>query len=148
MWKKIKQEKPTKTGAHHCYGILWPGTGDQKETRFIAYWNPKDNVWTDRDGEDLIGLNEAVEWWFDINEIPEPTDDNIEYHLKRIKAIQDTHNSNGFMKEKGYLMARVFLRATGAINDEKGNYTIPSHDIFAWFENGDYLMQKTQWDAM
>lgn len=66
------------------------------------------------------------------------------YHLMRIKAIQKT----AFNKEKGHLMAEVFLRRTGAINDHKGNYVINSQDIFAWFENLDYLRQYTDYDKM
>jgi len=66
------------------------------------------------------------------------------YHLMRIKAIQET----AFNKEKGHLMSEVFLRRTGAINDHKGNYVINSQDIFAWFENLDYLRQYTDYDKM
>lgn len=69
---------------------------------------------------------------------------DIDYHFMRIKAIQST----AFNKEKGHLMAEVFLRRTGAINDHKGNYIINSQDIFAWFENLDYLRQYTDYDKM
>lgn len=51
-------------------------------------------------------------------------------------------------KGNGNLMARVFIRVTGAINDNNGNYVINKQDLFAWFENIDYLMQKTECDAM
>lgn len=78
----------------------------------------------------------------------EMPDKQIDFHLKKIKALTESCNGNGFIKEKGNLMARVFVRATGAINDHKGNYVINSRDLFAWFENGDYLMQKTEWDTV
>jgi hypothetical protein len=83
-----------------------------------------------------------------VGNMEEEKDPQIDYHFKRVKALEDSHNSDGFMKEKGHLMARVFLRATGAINNEKGNYVINAKDIFAWFENGDYLRQPTEWDTM
>ena len=69
---------------------------------------------------------------------------DIDYHLMRIKAIQST----AFSKKNGHIMAEVFLRRTGAINDNKGNYVINSQDIFAWFENLDYLRQYTEYDKM
>jgi len=69
---------------------------------------------------------------------------DIDYHLKRIKAIR----SNAFEKEKGNLMARVFLRNTGSRNDQKGNYIINEKDLFAWFENLDYLKSFTEWDTL
>jgi len=70
-----------------------------------------------------------------------------DYHLNRIKAIQNSHDENGFKKEVGNLMARVFIRATGAIRKGK-NYIINEDDLMSWFENGDYLSQKTEWDAI
>lgn len=73
-------------------------------------------------------------------------DEDINYHLERIKAIQNSHDKNGFKKRQGSLMAEVFLRRTGAINDHKGNYVINAKDIFGWFENGDYLKMYTEYD--
>ena len=73
---------------------------------------------------------------------------SIDYHIERIKAIQNAHDKNGFKKNQGSLMARVFLRRTGAINDHKGNYVINEKDIVGWFENGDYLKMVTEWDTM
>jgi hypothetical protein len=83
-----------------------------------------------------------------VGNMEEQKDPQIEYHVKKIKATVSSLDEKGFMKEKGNLMARVFLRATGAIYDEKGNYVINTQDIFAWFENGDYLRQPTEWDTM
>lgn len=72
------------------------------------------------------------------------SDPDIDYHLKRIKAIQST----AFDKGKGNLMARVFLRNTGSRNDHKGNYIINEKDLFAWFENLDYLNSYTEYDTL
>ena len=51
-------------------------------------------------------------------------------------------------KEKYKITAKVFLRATGALNDHKGNYVISEDDIFAWFENGDHLKEYTDYDTI
>lgn len=72
------------------------------------------------------------------------SESDIDYHLKRIKAMQ----SSDFEKEKGNLMARVFLRNTGSLNDHKGNYIINEKDLFSWFENLDYLKSYTEWDTL
>lgn len=71
-------------------------------------------------------------------------DSQIEYHLQKIKATQ------AYIKDKGIgnLKARVFLRATGAIPDHKGNVIINKEDLLAWFENGDYLKSHTEWDTV
>ena len=79
----------------------------------------------------------------DQSQVCDQSEHDIDYHLKRIKAIQ----SNNFEKEKGKLMAKVFLRNTGAINDYKGNYVINEKDLFAWFENLDFLKSYTEWDT-
>lgn len=70
-------------------------------------------------------------------------DHSIDFHLNRVKAIQ-----NELKNSQGNLMARVFLRRTGAINDQKGNYVINSKDLFAWFENTDYLKIFTEYDTI
>jgi len=75
-------------------------------------------------------------------------DEMINYHIKRAMAIQKSHNKNGFQRREGNLLARVFLRATGAINNHNGTYTIQESDLMAWFENGDYLRQFTEYDTM
>lgn len=67
----------------------------------------------------------------------------IDFHLNRIKLIQDEIEN-----KRGNLMARVFLRATGAVNNQKGYYIISSEDLFAWFNNADYLRSHTEYDTM
>jgi zona occludens toxin (predicted ATPase) len=69
-------------------------------------------------------------------------DEDIEYHVQRIKAIQN------YIRHKGNLAYRVFLRATGAINNHDGSYTIRDLDIKAWFESGSYLKQFTDHDTL
>ena len=69
-------------------------------------------------------------------------DEDIDYHLQRIKAIQNYH------KHKGNLAYKVFLRATGAINNHDGTYTIPDINVKAWFESGSYLKQFTEYDKL
>lgn len=70
------------------------------------------------------------------------TDPQIDYHLRRVKAV------NHYIKDKGNLTARVFLRATGAINNHDGTYTIQEQDIKAWFEAGSHLTAFTEYDTM
>ena len=70
------------------------------------------------------------------------TDPQIDYHLRRVKAV------NHYIKDKGNLAARVFLRATGAINNHDGTYTIQEQDIKAWFEAGSHLTAFTEYDTM
>ena len=69
-------------------------------------------------------------------------DPQIEYHLRRVKAV------NHYIKDKGNLTARVFLRATGAINNHNGTYTIQEQDIKAWFEAGSHLTAFTEYDVL
>jgi len=80
----------------------------------------------------------------DQSQICDQSEPDINYHLKRIKAMQ----VNAFEKEKGNLMARVFLRNTGSRNDHKGNCVINEKDLFSWFENLDYLKQYTEYDTI
>jgi hypothetical protein len=70
------------------------------------------------------------------------SDPQIEYHLQRVKALQHYH------KDKGNLTAKVFLRATGAINNHNGTYTIYEKDIKAWFESGSHLKAFTDYDVL
>jgi vesicle coat complex subunit len=107
-------------------------------------------------GRSFKDICEYVKEWLRSYEMqsPAPTVDetqkcdqqepDIDYHLKRINAIQATL----FDKAKGRLMAEVFLRRTGAINDHNGNYTVNSKDLFTWFENLDYLREYTEYDKM
>jgi len=70
------------------------------------------------------------------------SDPQIDYHMHRIKAV------NNYIKDKGNLVARVFLRATGAINNHDGTYTIQEQDIKQWFESGSHLTAFTEYDTM
>jgi hypothetical protein len=69
-------------------------------------------------------------------------DPQIDYHLRRVKAV------NHYIKDKGNLAARVFLRATGAINNHNGTFTMQEQDIKAWFESGSHLTAFTEYDTM
>jgi hypothetical protein len=70
-------------------------------------------------------------------------DKQINWHLQRVQAIQ-----NETAKSQGNLMAKVFLRNTGALNDHKGSYIINEKDLFAWFENADYLKSYTEYNCL
>jgi hypothetical protein len=72
----------------------------------------------------------------------EDSEPQIDYHVQRVKAF------NHYLKDRGNLAARVFLRATGAINNSDGTYTIQERDIKEWFESGSYLKAFTEYDTM
>lgn len=74
----------------------------------------------------------------------EKSDTQIDYHLKKIKAIK--HNE--FNAKKGRLMADVFLRNTGANIDKDNNAVIKLEDLYAWFESLDYLKEYTDYDKL
>lgn len=69
-------------------------------------------------------------------------DPQIEYHVQRIKAIQS------YLKNGGNLAAKVFLRATGAINNHDGTYTIQERDVKEWFESGSHLKVFAEYDTI
>ena len=98
---------------------------------------------------------ESYESWLEkellshIHKLDALTDDpQIEYHLNKVKAIKSSINEDGFMKEKGNLMCRVMIRAIADKRDGKGNIVFQERELFNWFENGDYLKQKCEADAM
>ncbi len=70
MWKEIKKEKPTHTGFINCFGTVNVGTDFECRGIFTAFYNG--DSFTDRDGEDLIGINECVECWFDFSQVNNP----------------------------------------------------------------------------
>jgi len=51
-------------------------------------------------------------------------------------------------QKQGELMAKKFIRATGALRTEKGNYMINSQDLFEFFKSGAYLNKATDWDSV
>jgi len=72
MWKNKRTEKPQKSGTYVVYGTVNRGTEFECKSRYYAYWHNTDNVFTDNEGEDLTGLNESIEFWFDMDLIDNP----------------------------------------------------------------------------
>ena len=70
-------------------------------------------------------------------------DHPLRFHMDRIAAIQ-----NELKQQQGNLMAKVFLRRTGAVRDNDGNYIINSKDLFAWFESASYLNIVSHYDIL
>lgn len=68
--------------------------------------------------------------------------------LERALANAQTRDSNcnrhGVTNRN--LTYKVMLRRCGAINNADGTYTIYETDLKAWFENGDYLKEYTDYD--
>ena len=73
MWIDIKNKKPKKQGAYLCFGIVNKGTEYENRSKFTAHWQGEQYGWSDKEGEDLIGINESVEFWFDFDEVQTPT---------------------------------------------------------------------------
>ena len=94
------------------------------EIRLVELWNPANDEDNESQKHD--------------ESIPD-----MDYHFKRVKSIQ--HHS--FDTTKGNLMARIFLRHVGSTYDQKGNYIINEKDLFAWFENLDYLRIYSEFDT-
>ena len=93
--------------------------------------------------------------WLNVNERQnQPDDADFDIVLMQ-KTIPNTKpfswefskNSITEAVRDGNLMARVFIRATGAISEGE-NYIVSKDDLISWFENGDYLSQKTEWDTL
>lgn len=74
----------------------------------------------------------------------EKSDNQIDYHLKKIKAIKHSE----FDAKKGRLMADIFLRNTGGYISKDNHAVIKLDDLYAWFENLDYLKEYTEYDKL
>lgn len=70
MWIDIKQEKPKGQKPYVCYGIVNIDTPFEDKARFEAFWNGE--KFTDKDGEDLIGINEGVKYWWCFRDVQNP----------------------------------------------------------------------------
>jgi len=72
MWKNIKNEQPKLNGAYKVFGTVNKGTEHETECKFTAYWDCGLEAFTDKDCEDLTGINEGVKFWFDFAQVPDP----------------------------------------------------------------------------
>lgn len=52
------------------------------------------------------------------------------------------------IEKQGELMAKKFIRQTGALLDTKGNRIINEKDLIEWFKSGAYLNEATEWDSV
>lgn len=72
MWINRKEQTPPTDGAYPVFGKINKGTEHENKCRFTAYWDNGLNAFTDKDGEDLTGIDEGVEFWLDFSDIPDP----------------------------------------------------------------------------
>ena len=72
MWINRQEKNPEYNGAYSVYGLINKGTEYEKNCIFTAYWDNGIKSFTDKDGEDLIYINEGVKFWFDFGDIPNP----------------------------------------------------------------------------
>lgn len=72
FWVKYSEEKPKYDRAYICYGIVNEGTEFERKQQFNAFWDGGQKRFVDRHGEDLILINESVEYWFNNTNLPNP----------------------------------------------------------------------------
>ena len=72
MWTDINKKQPTHHGAYNVFGTVNKGTEYETNCMFTAYWCEQSKSFTDRDGEDLTGINEGVKFWFDFSKVADP----------------------------------------------------------------------------
>ncbi len=72
MWINRQEKTPKSDGAYCVFGTKYKGTEYENNCRFTAYWDNEQEVFTDKDGEDLTYINESVRFWFDFEEVPNP----------------------------------------------------------------------------
>jgi hypothetical protein len=70
-WVDRKERQPKYAGAVTCFGTLYKGTEHEVKTSFAAYWDG-DSRFVDKNGEDLTYINESVEYWLDLTQVPDP----------------------------------------------------------------------------
>jgi hypothetical protein len=87
MWKVFETNKPHESGAYYCYGAINKKTKFEKYSRFVAYWDNDCQKWSDKDGEDLIYINDSVEYWFDINLVKTPDFSNFDYDKYEFETL-------------------------------------------------------------
>ncbi len=85
MWTNRKHQKPKYRGCYTVFGTVNKGTEYETNQRFKAYWDNIDEIFTDKDGEDLTGINEGIIFWFDFSKVPDPKMNIIE--LEQIQGM-------------------------------------------------------------
>ena len=65
MWKSVKEELPKNQSLseYRVFGTWNKGTEHEKSSHSKAFF--EDGRWCDKEGEDFVGINESVEFWFD-----------------------------------------------------------------------------------
>jgi hypothetical protein len=77
-----------------------------------------------------------------VNDCFNEDDDNISFHLQRIKKIQAE-----LKKKSGNLTCRVLLRALNC-EYENNKVSIPVKELFHWFETGQHLKEWKEVDTL
>lgn len=77
MWTDINKKQPTHHGAYTVFGTVNKGTEHETKCMFTAYWCEQSKSFTDKDGEDLTGINEGVKFWFDFSKVADPIIEDI-----------------------------------------------------------------------
>lgn len=124
MYINRNDQAPEHTGMYNVFGTVNKGTAHEFTGKFTAFWNGE--AFTDKDGEDLIGINDSVEFWFDMSWVADPGKEPFEM----LTALQKdfgytTGDINpvallGLFGEAGEVLAEViFLEKTeGSLGDD------------------------------
>lgn len=70
MYINRNDQTPVHTGMYNVFGTVNKGTAHEFTGKFTAFWNGE--AFTDKDGEDLIGINDSIEFWFDMSWVADP----------------------------------------------------------------------------
>lgn len=72
MWKNRRFNLPEKSGVCLVFGTVNKGTKHENKEPFFAFWDSSKKHFSDLEGEDLTGINDSVEFWFDLSQISNP----------------------------------------------------------------------------
>jgi len=72
MWVNRNDKNPEYDGAVKVFGTVNKGSEHETKTKFNTHWDESRGVFTDSDGEDLTGIDEGVEYWWDFSQVADP----------------------------------------------------------------------------
>ena len=106
MWINVKDDLPKTDGAYYVYTDVNIGTEHECKEKYIAYWDNNSNLFWDKTGDEPVGINSSVFFWFDIDETMIPDSSAGEY-FKEAKATLPI-NSVVFSEERAEVCDHYF----------------------------------------
>lgn len=77
LWEDYSEKEPTIDGAYIVYGLVNWGTEFERKQQFTAYWDQQNKRFVDREGEDLVLIDEGVQYWLNSLLIPDPKTEQV-----------------------------------------------------------------------